>query len=168
MIGHYTIWASFVCADIKWSRLPDSNRGHRGSRAVCPQALILLQPRTLPSELSRVMTALITMMFENKNLSIFQNQSQTLITNKHQSKYRHLTMPELTGFAVIGCSKCRRIMSADLSHATKTCQCGHKMELRKTKIIAVFDSADEAARAVMQMQERKNTGFTSAAEYANR
>ena len=58
-----------LCVIGKWSRLPDSNRGHRGSRAVCPQALILLQPRTLPSELSRVMTALITMMFENINLS---------------------------------------------------------------------------------------------------
>ena len=49
------------------------------SRAVCPQALILLQPRTLPSELSRVMTALITMMFENINLSEFIRTSQTLI-----------------------------------------------------------------------------------------
>ena len=75
-------------------------------------------------------------------------------------------MPELTGFAVIGCSKCRRIMSADLSHATKTCQCGHKLDLKKTKLIAVFASAADAAQAVMQMQERKNTGFTSAANYS--
>ena len=68
-----------LCVIGKWSRLPDSNRGHRGSRAVCPQALILLQPRTLPSELSRVMTALITMMFKNINLSEFIRTSQTLI-----------------------------------------------------------------------------------------
>lgn len=75
-------------------------------------------------------------------------------------------MPELTGFAVIGCSKCRRIMSADLSYATKTCQCGHKMDLSRTRLLAVFASADDAAQAVMQMQDRKNTGFTSAAEYS--
>ncbi len=59
-------------------------------------------------------------------------------------------------------------MAADLSHATKTCQCGHKMELRKTKLLAVFDSADSAAQAVRQMQERKNTGFASAAQYENK
>ena len=76
------------------------------------------------------------------------------------------SMPELTGFAVIGCSKCRRIMSADLSHATKTCQCGHKLDLKKTKLLAVFASAEDAAQEVMRMQERKNTGFTSAAEYS--
>lgn len=75
-------------------------------------------------------------------------------------------MPELTGFAVIGCSKCRRIMSADLSYATKTCQCGHKMDLSRTRLLAVFALADDAAQAVMQMQDRKNTGFTSAAEYS--
>ena len=75
-------------------------------------------------------------------------------------------MPELTGFAVIGCSKCRRIMSADLSYATKTCQCGHKMDLSRTRLLVVFASADDAAQAVMQMQERKNTGFTSAANYS--
>lgn len=75
-------------------------------------------------------------------------------------------MPEPAGFAVIGCSKCRRIMSADLSHATKTCQCGHKLDLKKTRLLAVFASADDAAQAVMQMQERKNTGFTSAAGYS--
>ena len=56
-------------------------------------------------------------------------------------------------------------MSADLSHATKTCQCGHKLDLKKTKLLAVFASADDAAQEVMRMQERKNTGFTSAAEY---
>ena len=74
-------------------------------------------------------------------------------------------MPELTGVAVIGCSKCRRIMSADLSHATKTCQCGHKLDLKKTKLLAVFASADDAAQEVMRMQERKNTGFTSAVKF---
>ena len=74
-------------------------------------------------------------------------------------------MPELTGFAVIGCSKCRRIMSVDLSHATKTCQCGHKLDLKKTKLLAVFASADDAAQEVMRMQERKNTGFTSAVKF---
>ena len=74
-------------------------------------------------------------------------------------------MPELTGFAVIGCSNCRRIMSADLSHATKTCQCGHKLDLKKTKLLAVFASADDAAQEVMRMQERKNTGFTSAVKF---
>ena len=56
-------------------------------------------------------------------------------------------------------------MSADLSHATKTCQCGHKLDLKKTKLFAVFTSADDAAQEVMRMQERKNTGFTSATEY---
>ena len=74
-----------LCVIGKWSRLPDSNRGHRGSRAVCPQALILLQPRTLPSELSRVMTALITMMFENINLSELCRTYQTLISSQRQS-----------------------------------------------------------------------------------
>ena len=59
-------------------------------------------------------------------------------------------------------------MSADLSHATKTCQCGHKMDLRKTKILMTFDSAEEAAQAVMMMQERKNTGFASATAYAKK
>ena len=54
-------------------------------------------------------------------------------------------------------------MSADLSYATKTCQCGQKLDLKKTKLLAVFASADEAAQEVMRMQERKNTGFASAA-----
>ena len=56
-------------------------------------------------------------------------------------------------------------MSADLSHATKTCQCGHKLDLKKTKLLAVFASADDAAPEVMRMQERKNTGFTSAVKF---
>ena len=56
-------------------------------------------------------------------------------------------------------------MSADLSYATKTCQCGHKLDLKKTKLLAVFASAEDAAQAVMQMQERKNTGFTSAVKF---
>ena len=56
-------------------------------------------------------------------------------------------------------------MSADLSYATKTCQCGHKLDLKKTKHLAVFASAEDAAQAVMQMQERKNTEFTSAVKF---
>ena len=56
-------------------------------------------------------------------------------------------------------------MSADLSHATKTCQCGHKLDLKKTKLLAVFASADDAAQEVMRMQERKNTGFTSPVKF---
>ncbi len=75
-------------------------------------------------------------------------------------------MPEITGFAVIGCSKCRKIMSANLLHATKTCQCGQKIDLKKTRFLAVFASADEAAQEVMRLQTRKNTGFVSAAEYS--
>ena len=75
-------------------------------------------------------------------------------------------MSDTNGFAVIGCPRCRRIMSADLSYETKTCQCGQKINLRKIKYLAVFESGAEAAAAVQQLQGHGNTGFTSAASFA--
>ena len=71
----------------------------------------------------------------------------------------------MEGFAVVGCEKCRRLMSADLSYETKTCQCGHKINLRKAKLLAVFDDAASAAVAVQKLQEQKNTGFARASTY---
>lgn len=72
----------------------------------------------------------------------------------------------MEGFAVVGCEKCRRLMSADLSHETKTYQCGHKINLRKTKLLAVFNDAASAALAVQKLQEEKNTGFARASTYS--
>ena len=66
------------------------------------------------------------------------------------------------GFAIVGCMKCRRMQVADLSYATKTCVCGNKSDLSKTKLLAVSESADEAGEHLRRMQTAKNTGFTSA------
>ena len=66
------------------------------------------------------------------------------------------------GFAVIGCTKCRRMLVADLSYATKTCICGNRIDLSKTKHLAVSGSADEAGEILRHMQTAKNSGFTSA------
>lgn len=74
-------------------------------------------------------------------------------------------MMQQTGFAVVGCPKCRRIMAADLSHAVKTCQCGNRLNLAKIKYLAVFASGEEAAAAVQKFQEQKNTGFESASGF---
>ena len=75
-------------------------------------------------------------------------------------------MSDSDGFAVIGCPKCRRLMAADLSYETKTCQCGHKIILRKTKLIAVFETGAEAAEAVQKLQAQRNSGFVSAASFS--
>jgi len=53
-------------------------------------------------------------------------------------------------------------MVADLSYATKTCICGNKIDLSKTKLLAVCESADEAGELLRRMQTAKNSGFTSA------
>ncbi len=66
------------------------------------------------------------------------------------------------GFAVIGCMKCRRLLVADLSYATKTCICGNRIGIAKTKLLAVSGSADEAGEILRHMQTGKNSGFTSA------
>ena len=66
------------------------------------------------------------------------------------------------GFAVVGCTKCRRMLVADLSYATKTCICGNKLDLSKTKLLVVSGSADEAGELLRHMQTAKNSGFTSA------
>ncbi len=71
-------------------------------------------------------------------------------------------MKNREGFSVIGCVKCRRMMVADLSYATKTCICGNKIDLAKTKLLAVCESADEAGELLRRMQTAKNTGFASA------
>ncbi|HJJ96783.1 MAG TPA: DUF1922 domain-containing protein [Methanocorpusculum sp.] len=67
------------------------------------------------------------------------------------------------GFGVIGCPRCRRMQVADLTHATKTCICGHKIDLTKTKLLAVSDSADEAGAVLRSFTAPKNSGFVSAA-----
>ncbi len=73
-------------------------------------------------------------------------------------------MGDTEGFAVVGCTKCRRIMVADLTYDTKTCQCGYKMNLHTTKLLKIFASAEVAGEYVRKLQESKNTGFTSAAK----
>jgi len=65
-------------------------------------------------------------------------------------------------FAVIGCPRCRRMQVADLTHATKTCSCGHKIDLAKAKLLAVSDSADEAGAILRSFTAPKNSGFVSA------
>jgi len=72
-----------------------------------------------------------------------------------------------TGFAVVGCTKCRRKSVADLSYRSKTCQCGHKMDLSKTKLLAVFRTAEEAGQYLRGMQESNNTGFIGANNMLN-
>ena len=71
------------------------------------------------------------------------------------------------GFAVIGCPRCRRMQVADLTHATKTCVCGHKIDLAKVKLLAVSRSADEAGSILRSITSRKNTGFQPAANMYN-
>ncbi|HJJ42175.1 MAG TPA: DUF1922 domain-containing protein [Methanocorpusculum sp.] len=65
-------------------------------------------------------------------------------------------------FGVIGCTKCRRLMVADLSYETKTCQCGKKIILKKSHILARCATADEAGNILRQMNADKNSGFSSA------
>lgn len=67
------------------------------------------------------------------------------------------------GFAVVGCQRCRRMQVADLTHATKTCACGNKLELRKIKLLAVSGSAEEAGDLLRSFTALKNSGFVSAA-----
>lgn len=71
------------------------------------------------------------------------------------------------GFAVIGCPKCRRILAADLSYETKTCQCGHKISLHSARFLRLCPSGEDAAQAVRDLQKQRNTGFTSAAAIAD-
>jgi len=75
-------------------------------------------------------------------------------------------MQKNTGFAIVGCSKCRRLLVADLSYATKTCICGNKLDLGKTKLLAISESADVAGEILRQMQTQKNSGFTSADRFS--
>jgi len=72
----------------------------------------------------------------------------------------NMTLP--SGFAVVGCTKCRRMSVADLTYHSKTCQCGHKIDLTRAKLLAVFPSADEAGEYLRNIQNYRNTGFTSA------
>jgi hypothetical protein len=51
---------------------------------------------------------------------------------------------------------------SDLTYATKTCICGHKIDLTKTKIFAVSDSANQAGAKLRSFNTSKNTEFTSA------
>lgn len=53
-------------------------------------------------------------------------------------------------------------MVADLSFASKKCQCGHKIDLSKVKLLAVCDSADEAGEVLREFLSARNSGFTSA------
>jgi hypothetical protein len=71
-------------------------------------------------------------------------------------------MKNQEGFAVVGCVKCRRMLVADLSYATKTCICGNRIDLSKTKLLVVSGSADEAGEILRHMQTGKNSGFSSA------
>lgn len=67
-----------------------------------------------------------------------------------------------SGFAVVGCSKCRRKMVADLSRSTKTCQCGAKINLKKVKLLYVSDSADDAGDFLRKINSSGNSGFSIA------
>ena len=67
-----------------------------------------------------------------------------------------------TGFAVVGCLKCRRKMVADLSKMTKTCQCGAKISLNKVKLLYVSDSAEDAGDFLRKINSAGNSGFSSA------
>ncbi|MDO5844526.1 MAG: DUF1922 domain-containing protein [Methanocorpusculum sp.] len=67
-----------------------------------------------------------------------------------------------TGFAVVGCLKCRRKMVADVSCDTKTCQCGAKINLKKTKLLFVSESAEEAGNYLRKINSSGNSGFSSA------
>ena len=58
-------------------------------------------------------------------------------------------------------------MVADLSRATKTCQCGHKIDLAKVARIAESASADDSGEMLRQITARKNSGFTSAEQLAS-
>ena len=60
------------------------------------------------------------------------------------------------GFAVIGCPRCRRMQVADLTHTTKTCICGHKIDLTKVKLLAVSRSADEAGSLLRSITSEKH------------
>jgi len=51
---------------------------------------------------------------------------------------------------------------ANLMYATKTCVCGHKIKLRKTKLLAVSCSADKAGAILRSFAAPENTGFASA------
>lgn len=66
------------------------------------------------------------------------------------------------GFAVIGCSKCRRKMVADLSKMTKTCQCGAKISLNKVKLLYVSESAEDAGDFLRKINSAGNSEFSSA------
>lgn len=64
------------------------------------------------------------------------------------------------GFAIIGCSKCRRRTVADLSRSSKTCSgCGAKIDLKKARLLYVSDSAEEAGEVLRKMNAEGNSGF---------
>ena len=69
----------------------------------------------------------------------------------------------MTGFAIVGCPKCRRMQVADLLHATKTCVCGYKIDLSKAKLLKVCASADEAGVLLRSFAAPKHSGLMSAA-----
>ena len=74
----------------------------------------------------------------------------------------------MTGFAIVGCPKCRRMQVADLLHATKPCVCGYKIDLSKAKLLKVCASADEAGDLLRSFAAPKNSGFMSAASLSGR
>lgn len=65
-------------------------------------------------------------------------------------------------FAVVGCVKCRRMMVADLSFASKSCQCGHKIVLAKASLLATSNSAEEAGELLRGFLSKQNSGFVGA------
>lgn len=59
-----------------------------------------------------------------------------------------------SGFAVVGCTKCRKMQVADLSYATKTCACGHRIDLSRVHLLVVCDSADDCGNALLSLSLR--------------
>lgn len=67
-----------------------------------------------------------------------------------------------SGFAVVGCTKCRKMQVADLSYATKTCACGHRIHLAAAHLLVVCDTADDCGNALRSLTAGKNSGFAPA------
>lgn len=57
-------------------------------------------------------------------------------------------------------------MVADLSHATKTCQCGNKIQLAKAPRLGEARTADTAAELLRSIMSNGNSGFHSAKDIA--
>jgi len=65
-------------------------------------------------------------------------------------------------YLIFRCSRCGRYLYAEQGTGTRTCPCGKRIVLRKTRMIARAEDAREAGEMVrsLQLEGREMSGFS--------